>query len=520
MILKKPYALFIKMFKPIHLALSALVGYLFYLTNNILIFLNQYIYSSDSLISNEKLISLTNNFIYIIPIIIIIFFFLLIGVMYKKKKPMLFYFVGVFVFVVILVINTYTINFLGVISQNIVSVKVTKLIHDLVLINLLLESVSFILLFVRGIGIDFKKFDFNSDISKFEVSESDREEFEVNINVDFDERKRKRKEKLRNLKYLYVENRFLINIIGIAIVVLMVFVTSFILIKQMRTNKQGVYYSAGSFDFMVNNTSILNTDYQGNKITENYLIVVNTNIKSSYSKNSLYLNDFSLKIGNVKFKPTKKYADSLVDLGVLYTEQALSLEEASYVFIFEIPEKYINSEMYFSYNSKGDVIDILVQPKELINNDKTVIKNIRDNIKLDNPLNGVEFKVNNYELNDMFVINYNYCIKNDDCIASKEYLRPSIDKNYDKVILKLNVDYNSNNDLDVKTFYLLLSKFGSISYKKNDTWNNIYNFEEIKSLRVSSKNDIYVGVHSNIIDADSIKLVFNVRGLKYEYILK
>lgn len=520
MILKKPYAFFIKMFKPIHLILSVIILYLIYLSNNILKFLNDYMYSAESLAEKATISPLINNFLYVIPIIVIILFLIFLSVMFKKKKSVVFYFVGIFSFVVILVINIYTINFLNILIENIVSVKTIKLIHDLVLINMILEIVSFICLFARGIGIDFKKFDFNSDISKIEVSESDKEEFELNVNIDFNEKKRKRKEKLRNLKYLYVENKFLANIIIIILVVLITSLTMFLVTKNNKVNKEGIYYNASSFVFKVNGTTILNTDYQGNKITDNYLIVVDTNIKSNYSSNSLYLNDFSLKIENIRFKPVKKYIDSLLDLGNFYNEQILPLEYTDYIFVYEIPEKYINSEMYFSYNSEGNIIDILIEPKELSNNEISETKNINENLKFDGALNGVEFKINNYELSNKFLIEYNYCIKDNDCIPSKEYLKASIDENYDKTVLKLNVDYSSSSNLDVNSFYKLLSKFGIISYKLDGTWFNTYKFEEIKSTKVSLKKDIYIGVNSKILDAESIKIVFDVRGLRYEYILK
>ena len=520
MILKKPYAFFIKMFKPIHLILSIMVAYLVYLSNNILIFLSEYMYSVENLVDKEQISSLISNFFNIIPITIIIFFFLLLGVMYKKKKPMLLYFVEIFIFIVILVINTYTVNFLGVISEKVVSIKMVKLIYDLMLINIILESISFVLLFVRGVGVDFKKFDFGADISKFEISESDKEEIEVSINIDFNERKRKRKEKIRNLKYLYVENKWVANIIIFGIVSVVALFVIFIVVKNTKVNKEGVYCNASSFVFKVNSTFKLNKDYRGNKITDNFLVVVETSMKSNYSNNSLYLNDFSLKIENIVFKPTKKYFDSLIDLGVSYNEQSLPLEYNDYVFVFEIPEKFISSKMYFSYNSEGSVVDVLLEPKEIINNEVSETKKISENIKFEGVLNGVEFKINSFDLNNKFLIEYNHCIKANDCVLSKEYLKPSIDENYDKVILKLNIDYSYSGDLAIKTFYNLLSKFGAVNYKKGDTWYSIYKFEEIASKKISTQKDIYIGLNSNIIGSEAIKVVFDVRGLRYEYILK
>lgn len=520
MILKKPYAFFIKMFKPIHLMLAAFVFFLLYLTNNILKFLNEYINSIDSLIDKSGLDSLINTNLYIIPVIVMIIFLIILTIMYKKKKPITFYFVGIFIFVVILVINVYSINFLQILNDNVVSVKSVKLIHDLIVINMILESLSFVLLFARGVGIDFKKFDFSSDVLKLEISDKDNEEIEVNVDIDFNERRRKRKEKIRKLKYFYAENRYLVNIGFIVLGVIVSLLIAFIINSKNHINKEGVYYDSNYFTFKINDTKLLNNDFQGKKITDNYLIVVSANIKSKVLNKSLYLSDFSLKVEDIKFKPIKKYFDSLIDLGTFYDEQVLSLENTDYLFVYEIPEKYLESNMYFSYNSEGRVIDILLNPKKIKNTDVSHTKKINEEIYFEGPLIGSKFKINSYEIRDKYLLEYDYCVKDNDCILSREYLKPSLNQNYDKVVLKFDVNYTNESDLDIDSFYKLLSKFGIISYKKGDNWYNIYDFEEILSKRISSKKDVYVGINSDIVDSESIKIIFDVRGLRYEYILK
>lgn len=521
MILKKPYAFFIRMFKPIHLVLAAIVLYLISQSNNILRFLNDYIYSAESVANEEIINSLINNSFYIIPLIMIVLFLFLLSVMYKKNKPVVFYFVGIFSFLIVLIINIYAINFLKILIDNVVSVKAVKLIHDLILINMILESGCLVLLFVRGVGVDFKKFDFNSDITKFEISESDKEEFEVSVNVDFNERKRKRKESFRNFRYLYIENKLIINIFLLVCLALVALEVVYFIGKYNKVNTENVYYETDSFVFKVNSTIVLNTDFQGNKITDNYLVIVDANIKSKYSNQKIYLNDFSLRIENFLFKPIEKYFDKLIDLGNPYQEEILNMEYSDYLFIFEIPEKYISNDMMFRYNSSGDLISVSLEPKTLVD-DETIIetKKITETLEFQEPLENIKFKINDYEIKNKFLINYNYCIKENDCIISSEYLKPSIDQNYDKVILKLNVEYMENSDLNVNNFYSLLSNFGIISYQIDNNWVNTYKFEEIVSKKVPPKNNVYVGVNSNILNADSIKLIFDIRGQKYEYILK
>lgn len=520
MILKKPFAFFIKMFKPIHLLLSGIIIYLVIISNNVLKFFNEYIYSAESMASKEVVEGLSDKFLYIIPIICIVLFLMILGVMYRKNKPIIFYFLGVFSFVVVLVINIYTVNFLRIIIDNVVAVSSIKLIHDLVLINMIVEIGIFIFVFARGVGLDFKKFDFNSDILKLNSIETDNEEFEVNINIDFNERKRKRKEILRNLKYIYIENKLLINWLIVGLILIISLFIGYNIFKNSQKNKEGVYYRIDSVDLKINETLLLNTNFRGNKITDNYLIVVDTEMKTSDNNKKMFLNDFSLKIGDVKFKATEDYFEKLIDLGNFYDEKILTYDSQDYLFVFEIPEKYIKSEMTFSYSSSGETIDIYLNPVVLGSSNKIDIKKLTEKMSFNGVLEGIEFSIEKFEIKNNFVIEYNYCISENDCIPSKEYLKPSINENYDKVILKLIVNYKNSSDLKIKTFYNLLSDFGTLSYKKDGVWYNIRKFEQILSKRKKIKGEEYIGIISNIIDAEEIKIMFNVRGEAYEYILK
>ena len=144
-----------------------------------------------------------------------------------------------------------------------------------------------------------------------------------------------------------------------------------------------------------------------------------------------------------------------------------------------------------------------------------------ENINFYETIGAINFKIDNYEIENKFLINYNYCIKKDDCIQSKEYLKPSINTNFYKSILKLNLEYTNKSNIKLESFYDLLSKFGYISYKIGDKWyNQRTNFEQITSKKVDLINEEYIGINSQIKEAEIIKIIFNIRGSKYEYILK
>ena len=203
MILRKPYAFFIKMFKPIHILLGLVIAYLIYLDNNILTFLNKYIYSTSAIKTDGISNSLISPLLYIIPLIVIIFSLLILGVMFNKKKPIRFYIVNIFSFIVVLIINIYISNFIKQIEVVTVSIRTAKLLHDITLISIMIQSVAFVFLIVRGMGVNFKKFNFDSEVLKLDISESDKEEIEIALDLDLDESKRKRNKRWRYLKYSY-----------------------------------------------------------------------------------------------------------------------------------------------------------------------------------------------------------------------------------------------------------------------------------------------------------------------------
>lgn len=521
MILKKPYAFFIKIFKPIHIVLALLITYLIFNTNRILSFFSQYIYSNESVVGQSLKEELVLKSLFIIPIVLIIFSLIFLGIMFNKRKPIAFYVINIFEFLVILVITIYISNFLGIMEQSIVSIKIVKLNHDLVLINMVLEVISFILLIIRGLGLNFKKFNFDSDITKFDIDEKDREEFELNINIDLDITKRNRKRKLRYLKYFYKENKLIINSL---IVLFIISISTFLVyfsINSKDFKSEGVVYAMKKFSFKVNNTIILNENFAGEKITDNYLVVVSVELQSNLNSVSLFLKDFSLEAAEEILPVSTEYKESLIDIGVSYEESILKREFTNYIFTFEISEKYLNNDLYFIYNEEGVKTKIKLNPQSLSINELVVNKKLTEIMNFEESLGKIEFKINSFDIKDKFLIKYNYCVSDNDCVLSKEYIKASIDENFDKYVLKLDVEFFNNSNVDAVNFYEFFNDFGSIHYKKGETWYlQKSKFEELKSKKVDNKNNVYMGINSNILNSDSIKLVFNIRGSKYQYLLK
>lgn len=521
MILRKPYALFIKIFKPIHILLSVLLVLLIYNTNRILSFFNYHITSYESVIGQAIKSELVTSSIFVIPIVIIVFSLIFFGIMFSKKKPVTFYLINIFSFLIVLIINIYSSNFLGIMEKSNISVKLIKLNHDLVLINMIIEIIFFICFVVRGLGIDFKKFNFNSDVTNLDINDLDREEFELNINIDLDMAKRNRKRKIRKLKYIYVENKTMISLVCSILIIIGVIISLFIVFAKEKVNSEGVSYNIDNFNIIVNNTSLIKEDFSGKSLTDGNLIVVNFSLKSEFSGVSLLLKNFSLQAEKQNYKVESKYKDYLIDLGTMYNNYALSKNYKNYLLIFEIPEKYVKSDMYLIYNNQGEKFKIKLNPQNLLSEESLSIKKIGESISFNESLGEITFLVNSFDIKDRFLIKYNYCVSKNDCILSREYIKPSINENFDKIVLKLNVNYEDKSNLGIEKFYDLFYNFGDIAYKIGDKWFYQYSkFEELKSKKTDNKNNVYIGINSNILNAESIKLVFNIRKSKYEYILK
>ena len=520
MILRKPYAFFIKMFKPIHLALGVLIGILMLQENKIFRFFEQNIYTSVNLVGQNLKEQFASSSLYIIPIVLMLFFIAILTTMFTKQKPVTFYVVSIFCMLAVLIVNIYTVNFIGVLEKSIVSVKSIKLIHDLVFITMLVEGVLLIFMVIRGAGVNIQKFNFDSDISKIEISEKDNEEFELNIKFDTDSSRRNRKRRLRYLKYAYIENKFIINIVlGVIVLTAGVLIT-FMVLNHKKVNKEGIIYSTNTCSIVVDNTYLVDKSYTGDVITNNYLVIVNARIRLNYKDAKVYGKDFNLGVSNYKFKSTDTFNKYLVDLGNIYKDKSLTEEFTNNLFVFEIPKDYSNKTLTFEYNDGSKNLVIRLNPIKLGINNKEIEASLENKLTLEDSLNNISFKINSYEIKDRFKVEYDFCLNDTKCIKSKEYVVATINENYDKTVLKLNMDYSSSNN-EFKKFYNLLNTFGYIEYTLGDNViKQKLGIEEIISNKDPKKDIIYLGINKEIEKATSIKLVFNIRGKKYTYILK
>ena len=134
------------------------------------------------------------------------------------------------------------------------------------------------------------------------------------------------------------------------------------------------------------------------------------------------------------------------------------------------------------------------------------------------------FKINSYEINDKFKLNYEYCYGTDKCIDSSEYLTATATGNYLKTLMKIDADFSIDSNINstqITSFDDFLNTFATINYKVGSGWTSKrINTQNIKPKVSKDSSYYYIEVPSDVKNASEIYLTFNIRNQVYNYVLK
>ena len=531
MILRKPYAIFIKYFRLLHIVMASFVAFLLYKSYSIYNFFKLYSIDYRSVINNTISISFFDYFSIIFVIILTI---ILLVVMVYKNKPKNVYIYNLILYIVIFVLYYLCGNTINKSNLAVLDIKVSKAFRDFSLIACLFQSVSLILTVVRATGFDIKRFDFGEDLQKLDISEKDSEEIEVALDFDKDEVKRDFKRKFRDIKYVYVENKFVINSI------LAVFIFSICAFVYYRINSYSKYYSEGR-SFSVSGSTVnvidsylLDSDSNGSKIANGGVIVAIKMQIKGYNKSSFNSGIMTLKIGDLIYDQNYEQAKGLPDLGNAYVNQKISSEFTTYLFTFEVSKEQARKNILLKLNDINSFVGgkvgsrnyyVKLKPNDLRKKNETVFnKKIGEKINFsDSVLGSSSLLITSFEVNNSFKLNYKYCYRSDKCIDSIEYLSASASGNYFKVLMKISGDLyldesiNSDYIYDLRSF---LNNFGFIHYKVDDIWHKKRISSEVIKPVASTSKDYFIEVPYEVKNASEIYFSFDIRNQSYKYVLK
>ena len=522
MVFRKPYAFLIKNFRLMHIILTICCIYLIIKTGSIISFLGDYINSSDLVIGQNITSNLYSMWMFLIPVLMLIFFVILLSVMVVKEKPKTFYIVNILVYFLILILFIYGHSVLKNMEKELVKPQTIKTLHDLFVYAIIFQVFTSVIAAIRGLGFDIRKFDFAHDLQTLDVSDADNEEFEVAINYDFDDTKRKFKRRLRNAKYAYLEHKLVFNIVICLVIAFsgyMIYKNTSISIPKYHLNST---FSMNSFSTSFTEAYVVNTDYLGNDLNTN-LLLLKVNIRSNSEDIKQFVSAYyELLIDNKVYHHTTKYKDQFKDIGNVYINQKLSTSDYNpYLLVYDIGDKNPSkAKLKVSSIFGQSYVYVNFSPKSFTKNNKANSYSIGEKVDFkDSNLEETTLKINKIEIADRFALKYNFCIKNDECLESIEYLRPDYyNTGISKTLLRISYDYSSKS---LSNFYDLVDMYGSLEYViDGNTKVQTIPFKNIKSNHLTEKNICNLEVVKEVEKASEIYLVLNVRNNEYRYKLK
>ncbi len=297
----------------------------------------------------EPISNYTGFLTFLAIFLVLVITIVLVILLNYKKKPWKIYLVVlleyVFVLAVFLYINSYFYNF-----DEYSTLKGILAGRDLLLLCYIPQYVVFIILGIRALGIDLKKFGFKEDAEYLDIKEEDREEFEVNIEFDKEKTIRTFKKFWRNARYVYLEHRFVCNTLVILFFAGGLFYTYYYFGILHKTYREGSIINANSYQIKINNSYLTDRTTQGDMIdphSKYAYVIINMTVKNNGSRRTINVDRFRLMNKNKQFLNTMKYYSYFTDLGTAYeAKDILPSESRTFSLVYRVdktldPNKYV-----------------------------------------------------------------------------------------------------------------------------------------------------------------------------------
>ncbi len=520
MILRKPYAFLIKHFKKLHLLLLGLAIFIFYKTTTLSSFVSEYLkfFSYDE--STEPISNFIDaNFYIVIFLIILITGFLIYMLTFKKKPKLVYYFVLITyigVFVTFMLVNGF---FYDIAEQS--GSQVALAYSDLLFIFTLPQYLIMLLFLIRTIGLDLKKFGFQKDEEFLAIEHADNEEVEVAVEIDKEKLKRNFKKRLREMKYVYQEYKFIVNI-----VITVISLTTFGLVALYIYNvtlvyQQGDIIDANGYQIRINESYLTSTNLEQELILEetsnNTFLIMNLTVKNNSSSRKLNADMFRIVNSTNAYEPTFKYDKNFSDLGKGYSSnEMLNGEERTFVLIYEVPKNLEMENFVLYYQDAVTTQDIEIRKIELSITDLEEIE-VVDTKKIQEEMTmeltkGQEDNIiiDSYNLNQT-VSYYKRECSSGICGITTNYLTATEGYVY------LHYTYLSDT-LETEELIEYTDERAKLVYISETNEEKTFSINSVYDRTYNGEN-IYIEVPEEVQRATQITLVYTLRNKEYEYIL-
>ena len=217
MVFRKPYAFLIKYFRLIHLIITGILVYIVINSNRIYSFILSCI---DDQVNRYNARDYINYNIYIYMGIGLLLLIVIYWLFKYKDKPRNVYIVSILGYVGLGIYLLVLYGYFSGLPNDIIDSKVIRAYRDITLITLIFQYLIIVIMFVRGLGFDIKKFNFTKDIHELNITNEDGEEVLVDVNVNTDVIMRGVRKGRREFGYFFQEYKiFLLGILVVLIII-------------------------------------------------------------------------------------------------------------------------------------------------------------------------------------------------------------------------------------------------------------------------------------------------------------
>lgn len=521
MVFRKPYAFLIKNFRKIHIVLLFLALFVWIKINSITAFVKQYISYGTYNASMERFSSHVGIFLYLALLIMIVGSGLLLILLRKKDKPWKIYILYIFEYVLLLVGVILTSNFFNTYSLG-TTVSGVLIYRDILTIGKFLQYPIIVLLIIRVLGIDLKKFNFKNDEEYLELSSEDREEFEISFDFDKNSIIRLYNRTKRNLYYFYKEHKFICNILIVISSIYVLYQGYYFFAIINKSYKQGKTFKSGIYEITVKDSYITDKDLAGNKIEEGYnFVILIINIKNTSNKMiSPNLDRYHLMNGSSDYTYKPFYNSYFTDIGKP-ADSKISIyggKSREMYLVYRVKENLKKNRFVLYYQELGGKLGSYLRKIKLKMTDVSEVKDtgvykIGDTIKFDYIyLSDKKITTTNFDINTSFNYNRYYCPNDSFCLTNVE----TVNAREGKKILKLSF---SSSDFEGEEFIDFSTKYGRIMYKDSKGRTRYANIVDAIGISYQGR-DIYITTDSSVLDSSDISLLYTLRNKSYTLKIK
>lgn len=520
MIFRKPYAFLIKNFRKIHIVILLLCIFVYFKLNGIIGFIQDYISFGTYSSTLEPFSSKTGFFFYLALFIIIVGSILLVILLRKKEKPWKIYllYIGEYLFLLsgVILVSRYFQSYS--VETSISGVLIYK---DMLNICKYLQYPIFILLVIRILGIDLKKFNFNSDEEFLELSSEDREEFEVSFEFDKNSIKRTFRRLFRNMNYFYQEHKFFVQVAVLGCILFLLGYSYYYFGVVHKSYKQGQSFNTGLYQITVKDSYITDKDFAGNIIEdENRFVVVVMKIKNLSNKTvEPNFSRFHLMNRNLDKTYTMYYNTYFMDIGtpVEAKLQLHSNQEKEFYLVFKVKKELDSKKFVLYYQELGGKIGnylrkIKLNLKDLSKIEEVGIYSKGDSISFQYVSEKKNVRITDMELNKNFSYLRYYCVAEDRCSIHTENLSAK----EGKTILKISF---ASSDFEGEDFIDFSSQYGKIKYIDNRGSIQYRDISDAIGMTYQGK-EIYIPVDDEVLQSQEVYIIYTLRDKRYSLKIK